>query len=153
MFASVSTRTRYKTQLKSLGTQLNQDGETPVPVQSKPLEPTASRSLSSRRLQNITAILHTSLLRRDIKRAERAFAILLRCEKHGVTLRMLWELGLEVTLRSTGISKGRAEEFLGRVRLASSDIGRRPTPQKNVLPTLVCLMISWWLNSRLFLSL
>jgi hypothetical protein len=153
MFASVSSRTRYKTQLKSSAAQQNQDAENPVPVQPKTFEPKASRSLSSRRLQNITAILHTSLLRRDIKRAERAFGILLRCEKHGVTLPMLWELGLEVTLRSTGISKGKAEEFLGRVRLASSDIGRRPTPQKNVVPILACLMISWWLSSRLFLSL
>jgi hypothetical protein len=142
MFASVSARSKYKAELKSSTAQLNDDEETPVPLQPKTLEPKAPRSLSSKRLQNITAILHISLLRRDIKRAERAFAILLRCEKHGVTLRMLWELGLEITIRSTGISKGKAEEFLARVRLASSDIGHHPTTQKNVIPASICLMFS-----------
>jgi hypothetical protein len=141
MFASVSTRSRYKAQQKSSAAQLHQDGEPPTPLQPKIQEPNPSRFLGSKRLQNITAILHISLLRRDIKRAERAFAILLRCEKHGVTLRMLWELGLEVTIRSTGISKGKAEEFLARVRLASSDIGRHPTVQKNVIPVSIYLMI------------
>lgn len=125
MFASVSTRSKQKVQFK-------QDGETLVPLQSKTIDPKASRSLGTKRLQNLTAILHVSLLRRDIKRAERAFAILLRCEKQGVSLRTLWELGLEVALRSTGVSSGRAEEFLARVRLASSDIGHKPATQKKV---------------------
>jgi hypothetical protein len=125
MFASVSTRSKQRVQLK-------QDSETLVPLQPKTIDPKASRSLATKRLQNLTAILHVSLLRRDIKRAERAFAILLRCEKQGVSLRTLWELGLEVALRSTGVSSGKAEEFLARVRLASADIGHRPVTQKNV---------------------
>jgi hypothetical protein len=59
--------------------------------------------------------------------------MLLRCERHGVSLRTLWELGFEILLRSSGADKQKAEEFIGRVRLAASDIGRHPTTEKQVL--------------------
>ena len=90
------------------------------------------RSLVTRRIQNLTAILQLSLLRRDITRAQRAFGLLLRCGGHGASIRRLWEHGLEILVRSSGASKDRAEEFLGRVRLMSSDIGHHPTTEKQV---------------------
>jgi len=130
MFASVNARaewSRLKPQTRSEIGDL-EDTENPVPKQSK--------SLSFRRVQNLTAILHLSLLRRDEKRAVRAFSLILRCEKHGVTLRKLWELGVEVLMRSrTGTSKIRAEEFLGRVRLTSTDVGRHSRTEQKVIDT------------------
>jgi RNA polymerase I specific initiation factor len=111
MFASINSRTKYDKKQK------------PGELQTHPLPDKVPRELVTRRIQSLTAILYLSLLRRDIPRAKRAFSILLRCEKHGVTLSTLWELGLEILIRSTGSSKEVAEEFLGRVRLASSEIG------------------------------
>ena len=92
------------------------------------------RSLVTRRLQNLTAVLHISLLRRDTKHAQRAFAMLLRCERHGVSLKALWDLGAEILFRSSveHDPKLKAEEFLARVRLSSSDVGHHPTTQKQV---------------------
>jgi len=119
MFASV-TETRHTA-------SVNDGNADPERFEQK-----TPRSLVTRRIQNLTAILQLSLLRRDIKRAQRAFGLLLRCDRHGVSLRKLWELGLEILLRSSGISKDRAEEFLGRVRLTSSDIGHHPTTEKQV---------------------
>jgi hypothetical protein len=95
--------------------------------------PKINRSLVTRRVRNLGAILHLSLVRRDNERARRAFSVLLRCEKHGVNMRTLWELGLEILLRSSRTSKQRAEEFLARVRLTSSDIGHHPTAEKQVI--------------------
>lgn len=128
MFASANSREKYRTHLQSkIEDKESSQSKTFQHVLSK--EP---RSLATRRLRNITTILHLSLLRRDIPRAERAFALLLRSEKHGVSLNTLWELGLEVLIRSTRVSPTAAEEFLGRVRLTSSDIGHHPTAQKHV---------------------
>jgi hypothetical protein len=95
--------------------------------------PTISRSLVTRRIQNLTAILNISILRRDTQRALRAFSLLLRCERHGgVTLSTLWELGLEVLIYAERPSTDKAEEFLARVRLTSSDVGRHATTEKLV---------------------
>jgi hypothetical protein len=93
----------------------------------------ATRSLVRRRIQSLAAILNVSLLRRDIERANRAFSLLLRCERDGVDLKFLWELGLEILLRSPGVPKTKAEEFLGRVRLTASDVGHHPTTEKQVI--------------------
>lgn len=90
------------------------------------------RNIATRCVQNLTAILHTSLLRRDILRAQRAFSILLRCERRGVSLKHIWELGLEILMRSSGVSKVKVEEFLVRVRISSSDVGHHPTTGKEV---------------------
>src|SRR5271170_7069069 len=127
MFASVNARAEWNRLRPHTRSETgdHEDTGTPVPKQSK--------SLSLRRVQNLTAILHLSLLRRDNKRALRAFSLILRCEKHGVTLRKLWELGVEVWMRSTtGTSKAKAEEFLGRVRLTSTDVGRHSTTEQKV---------------------
>jgi hypothetical protein len=134
MFASVNARTNYRTKGVKFPSELPIRGNdtSAGPPESSKGSTKLSRSLVTRRIQNLTAILQISLLRRDIKRAERAFAILLRCERHGVKLSTLWELGLEVLLRSSGVSKIKAEEFLGRVRLTSSDIGHHPTTEKQV---------------------
>jgi hypothetical protein len=124
MFASVNARAEWS-RLNRPQIGHRQDTEIPLPKQSK--------SLSFRRVQNLTAILQLSLLRRDNKRALRAFSLVLRCEKHGVTLTKLWELGVEVLMKSTtGTSKARAEEFLGRVRLTSADVGRHSTTEQKV---------------------
>jgi RNA polymerase I specific initiation factor len=140
MFASVNARTRYKKGLKASGTPTDGSVENSVlPKSETYLVPKVSQSLITRRIQNLTAILHLSLLRRDIKRAKRAFSILLRCERYGINLRMLWELGLEILLRSSGASKVKAEEFLGRVRLAASDIGHHPTTEKQVRTFYLCV--------------
>src|SRR5271168_2935004 len=123
MFASTYTRLKY---LKRSETSVSKaedlvDRKTKGELTTVPI--TNSRSLATRRLRNLTSILQLSLLRRDTNRALRAFSLLLRCERHGVRLATLWELGLEVLLRTSGIQSGKAEEFLGRARLASSDIG------------------------------
>jgi len=134
MFASVNarggwSRLKVPTFPESDDNVLDEDFESLISRKSK--------SLAIRRVQNLTAILNLSLLRTDNKRAVRAFSLLLRCERHGVTLRMLWELGLEVLMRSPGTSsKAKAEEFLGRVRLTSSDIGRHSTTEKKVIITM-----------------
>ena len=131
MFASVDARIKYKKRKASVVDLEDEDDE----FIDAPLEPTVpklSRSLVTSRVQNLATILNLSLLRRDHTRAQRAFALLLRCERHGVTLSTLWELGLEVLIRSSGASKVKAEEFLGRVRLTSSDVGRNPTTEKQV---------------------
>lgn len=136
MFASVNARTKYKKGPKASAHPATNGKSNELslsPQVSCSSVYTVSRSLFTRRIQNLTAILHISLLRRDIPRAQRAFSILLRCERHGVHLSMLWELGLEILLRSSGVSKVKAEEFLRRVRLTSSDIGHHPTTEKQVL--------------------
>jgi len=128
MFASSNSREKYRKRIKT-------KSEDNVSSQHKLLQDTSTkepRSLVTRRLRNVTTILHLSLLRRDIPRAERAFALLLRSEKHGTSLTTLWELGLEILLRSSRVSPSAAEEFLGRVRLTSSDIGHHPTAEKQV---------------------
>lgn len=129
MFASANSRQKYRKQIKP------EDDEDERSRHSSSYDPAAkepARSLVTRRLGNVTTILHLSLLRRDIPRAERAFAVLLRSAKHGVSLSTLWELGLEILLRSTRLSEPATEDFLGRVRLTSSDIGRHPTAEKQV---------------------
>ena len=128
MFASSNSREKYRKRLK-IKNEVDESSQTTSQQYTLSKEP---RSLATRRLRNITTILHLSLLRRDIPRAERAFALLLRSEKHGVSLNTLWELGLEILLRSSRVSPTAAEEFLGRVRLTSSDIGHHPTAQKHV---------------------
>lgn len=120
MFASVNSRQKYTNASQDLTLEERQFGKVP-------------RELVTRRIQSLSAILHLSLLRRDIERATRAFSILLRCAQHGVTLSTLWELGLEILLRSSGASKQAAEEFLGRVRLASHEVGHSPTSAKQVV--------------------
>ena len=123
MFNSVNARTLYKPGPRA--------PEHPKTGKSN----SKVRSVITRRIQTLTAILQISLLRRDIPRATRAFSILLRCERHGVNLTMLWELGLEILLRSSsGVSmvNKKAEEFLGRVRLTSSDVGHHRTTEKRV---------------------
>jgi hypothetical protein len=129
MFASANPREKYRKELKTEDEEdsLSRPSSSHDPASQQPV-----RSLVTRRLRNITTILHLALLRRDIPRAERAFAILLRSAKHGTSLSTLWELGLEILLRSTRVSASAAEEFLGRVRLTSSDIGRHPTSEKQV---------------------
>lgn len=129
MFASVNARAGWsrpkaQTHPESQGNVVAGDTESLISRNN--------RSLGQRRVQNLVAILHLSLLRRDEKRALRAFSLLLRCEKYGCTLRTLWELGLEVLMRLPETSKVKAEEFLGRVRLTSSDVGRHTTTQKTV---------------------
>ena len=58
---------------------------------------------------------------------------------------MLWELGMEILLRSSRVSKIKAEEFLGRVRLTSSDIGHHPTTEKQVLFSIFNFNTRrWW---------
>lgn len=128
MFASASLRTTYKKARKSH----HIDDDVILNQVQDDVSPTKRRSIAAQRLENLSTILHLALLRRDVKRAERAFAMLLRCERHAVSLRTLWELGLEILLRSTGADKQKAEEFIGRVRLAASDIGRHPTTEKQV---------------------
>lgn len=132
MFASVDARTKYKRWIEPPGDHDVQNNDKIEQIQSETPIPKLSRSLGIRRIHNLTAILNVSLLRRDHKRAQRAFSLLLRCERHGVNLSTLWELGLEVLLQSEGLSKDKAEEFLGRVRLTSSDVGRHPTTEKQV---------------------
>src|SRR5208282_4346496 len=147
MFASVNARTKYKKGLKASehpATTRKSNEISLSPEVSRYSVSRVSRSLFTRRIQNLTAILHISLLRRDIPRAQRAFSILLRCERHGVSLSMLWELGLEILLRSSGVSKVKAEEFLGRVRLTSSDIGHHPTTEKQVLFSVFNFNIGRW---------
>jgi hypothetical protein len=128
MFASANSREKYRKRLKTKPDE-DASSEKHSLQDTVPKEP---RSLVTRRLRNVTTILHLALLRRDIPRAERAFALLLRSEKHGVSLTTLWELGLEILLRSSRVSATTAEEFLGRVRLTSSDIGHHPTAEKQV---------------------
>jgi RNA polymerase I-specific transcription initiation factor RRN11 len=106
--------------------------QTLVKDPSNVISSTRQRNINTQRIQNLTTILHTSLLRRDIPRAQRAFSILLRCERQGVTLKGMWELGQEILMRSSGASKVKVEEFLQRVRLSSSDIGHHPTTEKEV---------------------
>jgi hypothetical protein len=132
MFASVDARKKYKRWVGSPGDQDVQHNDKVEQTLSENPVPKLSRSLVTRRIHNLTAILNVSLLRRDHKRAQRAFSLLLRCERHGVNLSTLWELGLEVLLQNEGLSKDKAEEFLGRVRLTSSDVGRHPTTEKQV---------------------
>ena len=137
MFASVSARAGWGG-LKAPTRPESDDDDNGSAEEIESIISRKSKSLAIRRVQNLTAILNISLLRRDNKRALRAFSLLLRSEKHGVTLRMLWELGLEVLMRSAGTSsKAKAEEFLGRVRLTSSDIGRHSTTEKKVVTTLL----------------
>ena len=136
MFASVSARPAWGRLKAPTFSESNDDDGFAEEIES--LISRKSKSLALRRVQNLTAILNVSLLRRDKKRALRAFSLLLRCEKHGVTLRMLWELGLEVLMKSTETSsKAKAEDFLGRVRLTSSDIGRHSTTEKKVIITFL----------------
>jgi hypothetical protein len=135
MFASVNARAGWG-RLKAPALPESDDNDNESAEEIESIISRKSKSLAIRRVQNLTAILNVSLLRRDNKRALRAFSLLLRCEKHGVTLRMLWELGLEVLMRSTETSsKVKAEEFLGRVRLTSSDIGRHSTTENKVITT------------------
>src|SRR5438046_10643858 len=104
MFASVNARTKYKIGLKASAypaTNGKSNEISLLPQLSGYSVSKASRSLFTRRIQNLTAILHISLLRRDIPRAERAFSILLRCERHGVNLSILWALGLEIFVLSS----------------------------------------------------
>ena len=129
MFTSASLRSLQKQIRLATGRQSQQLNI----IESTPSE---SRSISTNVIENLTTILHLSLLRRDVKRAERAFAMLLRCERHGVSLRTLWELGLEILLRSGGIKNPKIDEFLGRVRLAASDVGRHPATAKQVRVSL-----------------
>ena len=147
MFASVNSHDQYTRSLKPSGRHESQRVDQNF-VCSLPenFAPKVSRSLITRRIKNLTVILHLSLLRRDIERAQRAFSILLRCERHGVNLRTLWELGLEVLLRSSGTSKVKAEEFLGRVRLTSSDIGHHPTAEKQVCVLVVAFNAFRWFH-------
>lgn len=147
MFASVNARTKYKKGLKAPERPATKGKSNEIslsPEVSGYSVSRVSRSLFTRRIQNLTAILHISLLRRDIPRAQRAFSILLRCERHGVNLSMLWELGLEILLRSSGVSKVKAEEFLRRVRLTSSDIGHHPTTEKQVISYIFDFNICRW---------
>jgi hypothetical protein len=133
MFASLNARVKYKPRFASeedIYVQDNSELHVKPPQEGTSEKP--SRSLATCRIQNLTAILNLSLLRRDHKRALRAFSLLLRCERHGVALAMLWELGLEVLIYSATTSKDKAEEFLQRVRLTSSDVGRHPTTEKQV---------------------
>jgi RNA polymerase I-specific transcription initiation factor Rrn11 len=128
MFASVNARADYSgsAQAKdasSSGIRFEEPGTH---------NPKISRSLVTRRLENLSAVLHLALLRRDHERAERTFAMLLRCERHGVNLRTLWGYGLEILLRSPSASQEKAEEFLARARLSASDIGRHATSEKQV---------------------
>lgn len=145
MFASANWRPKYYKQ------KIKKGGEENASRFSSSYDPAAgeaARYLKTRRLRNLTTILHLSLLRRDIPRAEKAFAILLRSESDGVKLSTLWELGLEILLRSTRVSASAAEEFLGRVRLTTSDIGRQPAAEKqvrmhslNLVTTVDCCII------------
>jgi len=141
MFASVSARVGNRLK-QTTRPEIADHEETENPVRKQ------SKSLSLRRVQNLTAIIHLSLLRRDKKRALRAFSLVLRCEKYGVTLRKLWELGMEVLMRSAkGTSKAKAEEFLGRVRLTSTEVGRHSTTQQKVNNRFLSMMsltkLSW----------
>jgi len=134
MFASVKVQDAYKKRPpEAESSTIEGPGEEVSFLLLPSTSPLKSRSIAAKRLQNLTTILNLSLLRRDYTRAERAFAMLLRCERHGVSLRTLWELGLELLVRSTGSDKVKAEEFLGRVRLAASDIGHHPTTEKQVI--------------------
>jgi len=150
MFTSADARRKY---LKPSKTSVSNaedliEGSTKKELTTVPV--TTPRSLATRRLRNLTSILQLSLLRRDTDRALRAFSLLLRCERHGVRLATLWELGLEVLLRSHGIESGKAEEFLGRARLASSDIGHHPTTEKQV--TLIFILSNALVGRLVFLS-
>ena len=130
MFASVDSRKKYNKGPRRHPSR-RQDAQAPAP-QARNSGLGVNRSLVTRRIKNLSTILHISLLRRDIKRAERAFSILLRCERHGVNLRTLWDIGLEILLRSSANSTVKAKEFLARVRLTSSDIGHHPTAASQV---------------------
>jgi RNA polymerase I specific initiation factor len=90
------------------------------------------RNIRTRWVQNLATILHVSLLRRDIPRAQRAFSLLLRCERQGVALKDMWELGQEILVQASETSELKVEEFLQRVRLSSGDIGHHPTTEKQV---------------------
>lgn len=143
MFASANSRPKYSKQIIK-----KKEDENDASRFSSSYDPAAkeeARYLVTHRLRNLTTILHLSLLRRDIPRAERAFAILLRSTKHGATLSQLWELGLEILLRSTRVSASAAEEFLGRVRLTSSNVVRHPTVEKKVrmIPLNFCSDCRW----------
>ena len=132
MFASVNARAEWN---RLSAGKRSETGDVTEKTSQSPEKflPKQTKSLALRRVQNLTAILQLSLLRRDLKRAQRAFSLLLRCEKHGVTLRKLWELGSEAMIRSTGVSKSKAEEFLVRVRLSSSEVGRHSTTEEKVM--------------------
>jgi hypothetical protein len=143
MFASVNSRSEYAKRLPAK----DQSSNFLHSLEREGNDPKFTRSLVTRRLQNLSAALHLSLLRRDNRRAQRAFAMLLRCERHGVSLRTLWDLGLEILLRSSVESKLKAEEFLARVRLASSDIGHHPTTEKQVSSKQNALTHRWSLYS------
>jgi RNA polymerase I specific initiation factor len=150
MFAPVDSRIRYRRRRKLSAEAGIQDSMNNSIHLSGPFSPKVNRSLVTRRVQNLGAILHLSLLRRDKERAQKAFSILLRCEKHGVNMRTLWELGLEILLRSSGASKLKAEEFLARVRLTSSDIGHHPTTEKQVTIFIAFSYPRWFHFSHLF---
>lgn len=145
MFASVDSRARYRRQRLSA-----EPGKQELINHSGPFSRKINRSLVTQRVQNLSTILHLSLLRRDNERALRAFSVLLRCEKHGVNMRTLWELGLEILLRSSGASKIKAEEFLARVRLTSSDIGHHPTTEKQVAIFISASYSRWFQLFHLF---
>jgi hypothetical protein len=128
MFVSVDSRNEYLSQAKAKDSLSGRIRFFDLANH----HPKVSRSLVTRRLENLSAVLHLSLFRRDNKRAQRAFTMLLRCERHGINLRTLWEYGLEILIRSSRDSQVKPEEFLARVRLASSDIGRHPATEKQV---------------------
>ncbi|KAA8893503.1 RNA polymerase I-specific initiation factor-domain-containing protein [Sphaerosporella brunnea] len=75
--------------------------------------PTSERTLAKRHLSVLTTILYRCLLIGDHKRAERAFACLLRAK--GVDIRTIWGVGLGLLVRRRDVSV--AVEFLERLIL------------------------------------
>lgn len=89
------------------------------------LQEDRSTSLKRRHLDNITAILHRSLLAADWKRAYRAWALLLRTEirGRGVDVRRhgRWGIGAELLMRGPGHRNLQSED--GRRDSSADDYG------------------------------